>query len=39
MKLDFMPFSPIAFPPDLEFMMRHPQYLLLATGIEVLLAA
>lgn len=33
MKLDFMPFSPIAFPPDMELMLRHPQYLLFAGGI------
>lgn len=39
MKLDFLPFSPIAFPPDLELMLRHPQYLLLAGGIAFALLA
>jgi Type IV secretion-system coupling protein DNA-binding domain len=31
--LDFLPISPIAFPPDLELLVRHPQYLMLAGGI------
>jgi hypothetical protein len=38
-KLDFMPISPIAFPPDLELMLRHPQYLLLAGAIVSALVA
>jgi hypothetical protein len=38
-KLDFMPISPIAFPPDLEVMLRHPQYLLLAGAIVSALVA
>lgn len=38
-KLDFMPISPIAFPPDLEVMLRHPQYLLLAGAIGLALVA
>lgn len=33
MKLDFTPFSPLVFPPDLEWLLRHPQYLMLAGGI------
>lgn len=32
MKLDFIPFSPIAFPPDLEWLLVHPQYYMLAGG-------
>jgi len=38
-KLDFMPISPVAFPPDLEVMFRHPQYLLLAGAIVSALVA
>jgi hypothetical protein len=38
-KLDFMPISPIAFPPDLEVMLRHPQYLLLAGALGLALVA
>ncbi|MBK9137765.1 MAG: type IV secretion system DNA-binding domain-containing protein [Verrucomicrobia bacterium] len=34
-----MPISPIAFPPDLELMLRHPQYLLLAGAIVSALVA
>ncbi len=39
MKLDFMPFSPIAFPPDLELLLRNPRYLLIAGGIVLALLA
>ncbi len=39
MKLDFMPISPIAFPPDLELMLRQPQYLLLAGALGLALVA
>ncbi len=38
-KLDFMPISPIAFPPDLELMLRQPQYLLLAGALGLALVA
>jgi hypothetical protein len=38
-KLDFIPFSPIAFPPDLEWLLRHPQYYMLAGGILLALVA
>jgi len=38
-KLDFIPFSPIAFPPDLEWLLRHPQYYMLAGGIMLALLA
>ncbi|MCI0541830.1 MAG: type IV secretion system DNA-binding domain-containing protein [Verrucomicrobiales bacterium] len=39
MKLDFLPFSPIAFPPDLELMLRHPQHFMLAGGVVLALIA
>ena len=39
MKLDFIPFSPIAFPPDLEWLLVHPQYYMLAGGIMLALVA
>ncbi len=39
MKLDFMPFSPIAFPPDLELLLRNPRDLLIAGGILMALLA
>jgi len=38
-KLDFMPFSPIAFPPDLELLLRNPRYLLIVGGIVLALLA
>ncbi len=34
-----MPISPIAFPPDLELMLRQPQYLLLAGALGLALVA
>lgn len=39
MKLDFMPFTPITFPPDLELLLRNPRYLLIAGGIVLALLA
>jgi hypothetical protein len=38
-KLDFIPFSPIAFPPDLELLLRNPKYVLLIGGIVFALLA
>jgi len=38
-KLDFMPFSPIVFPPDLELLLQNPRYLLIAGGIVLALLA
>jgi hypothetical protein len=38
-KLDFLPFSPIAFPPDLELLLRNPKYVLLIGGIVLALLA
>ena len=35
MKLDLISFSPLAVPPDLEWLLRHPQHLMLACGIVV----
>lgn len=39
MKLDFIPFSPFAFPPDLEWLLRHPQTFMPAVAIALVLAA
>jgi hypothetical protein len=39
MKLDFMPFSPIAYPPDLKLLLRNPRHLLIAGGIVLALLA
>ena len=39
MTLDFILFSPIAFPPDFELLLRHPQYVLLSGGILLALIA
>lgn len=38
-KLEFIPFSPIAFPPDLEWLLRHPRLFMLAGGILLALVA
>ena len=39
MKIDFVPFSPMPFPPDLLLALRHPKQFLLASGILLLLVA
>ncbi|MBI1176278.1 type IV secretion system DNA-binding domain-containing protein [bacterium] len=39
MKLDFMPFSPVAFPPELELLLKHPQTLMPAVALLLVLMA
>lgn len=39
MKLDIIPFNPIGFPPDLELLLQHPQYVMLGGGIALVLLA
>ncbi len=38
-KLEFVPFGPLSFPPDLELLLRHPQYVMLGGGIALALLA